>query len=87
MKITEIDLRETSIDVSEVSNSTKLKIYNQLKKLGYRNSSIEKDTYYHKEFAFNMVIAFWIRADGLIEGKLYDFQTKPKGYKYIKISE
>jgi hypothetical protein len=85
MKIAEMDLTETSIDVSEITNKNRLKIYNQLKELGYTNSSIEKDTYYHKELAFAMVTAFWIKADGLLEIKLYEFQTNPKGYNYIKI--
>lgn len=87
MTIAEIDLRETSIDVSEVCNSTKLKIYSQIKELGYTNSSIEKDTYYIKDSAFDMVTAFWIKSDRFLEAKLYDFQTKPKDYKYIKIKE
>ena len=78
------NLKSTSIDIIDLSNNDKLDAYETLKSWGYDNNRLDKDISVFGEYALGMIAAFWIDSESNLSYKLYDFQTKPHRYKYIK---
>jgi hypothetical protein len=78
------NLKSTSIDIIDLSNKDKLDAYETLKSWGYYNSRLDENIYVFGEYALDMITAFWINSEGNLSYKLYDFQTKPHRYKYIR---